>query len=919
MKSILKILFVSISIVILITAAAAVFYFYILPFAVSNAKVINYAEKTVKKYAQVDFEITNPKLVTKNIPYIEFSAGNMYAGKSDEKLIDIQNLDAQISLKKIFEKTIIINRFGADNLFLDADKLMQIIPSQNENNQPQACDWKIDLFDSVLYLNSSKILYTPLKGTLIDLSADNLSIDNTQKEERFVRFDLNIDITKNNKTVNIAIKDDNKVVIKNKKLYVENCPLIINHSKMFFDAWADGNNDFEVNVFAKRFFIPDVIKLLLTDVVENNIRDVLELVKDIKGDFDFNIKLTKDDISGDIILNKLDAKLFPLNNLPFLVNSGKITIKGNNLTLNGFKGYYNNKKSNEFELDGRVNDYLNTLDTHIDMLTVLSNDFFKDYLSKVAGVSLTLIGKSKAKIVIESINNNFDVVMAGKIAKGDDILIEGASISPTGYDRALKAVLHIIGDKVNIETINYYIAKELTKESKGQVKPIITINGNMNITDGQIYDLGFEVPNPLPSEFLNVLIGQKMFRKGTFSGNMHYINTGKVPVLEGDLDAEGILIPSQRLFLKKGEIKTVDNIINITAEGKYRKCIYNFTGKILNEMVFPVVIKDIMLTVDDVDVERLMKAFTAPVEAADYTKEEIDEDDTNDALAFDIGNLIIEKCVLNLVKGKYKEINFSNVIANMTLDKNSIFNLTSNLFEIAEGHSTAKVNCDLKNQKYYLRLGIKEVNSDIMSTAILNLKREITGKASGLIELNTDESLKLNGIIKFEVKDGSIQKIGLVEYVLKFAALFRNPLAMISPSVFSDMVNIPEGNFDKITGDLKLKDNVIELMRIKSSSPQLSSYIVGCYNLENSDAILRIYTKFSNKNKGFAGALRNISLNSLANRIPLKSKNDANYYAAELAQLPEIDAEEKDCQVFLTKVDGDVEHNNFISSLKKIK
>jgi len=158
-----------------------------------------------------------------------------------------------------------------------------------------------------------------------------------------------------------------------------------------------------------------------------------------------------------------------------------------------------------------------------------------------------------------------------------------------------------------------------------------------------------------------------------------------------------------------------------------------------------------------------------------------------------------------------------------------------------------------------------------------------------------------------------------VEYVLKFAALFRNPLAMISPSVFSDLVNIPDGNFDKITGDLKLKNNKIELIKIKSYSPQLSAFIIGCYNLENSDAILRIYTKFSNRNKGITGILRNISLNSLANRIPLNNRKDTNYYAAELEQLPDIDADEKDCQIFLTKVDGDIEHNNFISSLKKIK
>ena len=111
----------------------------------------------------------------------------------------------------------------------------------------------------------------------------------------------------------------------------------------------------------------------------------------------------------------------------------------------------------------------------------------------------------------------------------------------------------------------------------------------------------------------------------------------------------------------------------------------------------------------------------------------------------------------------------------------------------------------------------------------------------------------------------------------------------------------------------------MELLKIKSSAPQLSSFIIGKYNIENGDAILRIYTKFSNKNKGFAGALRNFSLNSLANRISLSSRNDAHYYSAELEQLPPIDADEKDCQVFLTKVDGDIVSNNFLSSLKKIK
>ena len=74
----------------------------------------------------------------------------------------------------------------------------------------------------------------------------------------------------------------------------------------------------------------------------------------------------------------------------------------------------------------------------------------------------------------------------------------------------------------------------------------------------------------------------------------------------------------------------------------------------------------------------------------------------------------------------------------------------------------------------------------------------INGKASGIIDINTDKTLKLNGTIKFVIQNGEIAKIGLVEYVLKFAAIFRNPVAMISPGIFADIVNMPEGKFDKI-------------------------------------------------------------------------------------------------------------------------
>ena len=180
-------------------------------------------------------------------------------------------------------------------------------------------------------------------------------------------------------------------------------------------------------------------------------------------------------------------------------------------------------------------------------------------------------------------------------------------------------------------------------------------------------------------------------------------------------------------------------------------------------------------------------------------------------------NLVeIKKCALNIKEGFYKEIKFGNLHADMTLDKDGNLSLKSNRFDIADGISSLRVKADLFNKKYYMKLGIKDVDSNIMASSILGLPQQISGKAKGLIELDADETLKLNGNIKFKINDGTISQVGYVEYILKVASLFRNPLAMISPSTVVDLVNIPEGKFDEIQGEMKLKDNIIQRIKIES-------------------------------------------------------------------------------------------------------
>lgn len=911
---------------ILLIVLGMFLYLKVLPYAVSNPSVIDFAQNQLKKNLGVETVIKSPVLKTHLSPTIEFSIEQFDLTGKNGRIAAVSNFETEISFKELIKKNIILKKLGADFIFADTDKISEIAIKEDKKEKKEN-NWNIDVFDAIFYVKNALILHK-IDNTYIKLTAKDLQVDNTQKIQRFLHFDLNADVKKFDKELHFDIKDNNSVYFKDNHLWVKKCFLNMNNSKIFFDANADRKKNFDINVYSDKIFVNDVLTLIDSQIIENNLQEPLSYFKDMNGSFNFNINVAKDKLDGVVNLNKIDCKIVPVHNIPVTLTQGKILLTKDKITLKDFKGFYANSSQNEITMEGTVDDYLKTIDTKLTSRAVVSNDFMKGYLTPMAGMPFELTGgTTRTKLDLNAINNKIDMTWYFVLKPNQDILLDGSSYSPVEFTRGIKSDMHFEDNLLSIKSLDYYIVPDrlLTKENVPKLKPILNLYGDIDIADNSnIKRLGFKIPQPMPSEFLNLLIGQRIFKNGKVAGSLTYENSGKYPLIDGNMIMDMVAIPSQRLFVKHGELSTGNGLLSVNAEGGYRRSRYNLTGDFINEVKFPIVAKDIKLTVDNIDIEKFLTSANnqnsqaIQSEQFDLTPSGTAKDDDDDTPTFDIGNFVVENCLLKVLKGNYKDINFSDVEANLTLDKNSILDISSNRFEIANGHSSAKINCDLKGHKYDMLLGVKDIDADLIAS-ILQMEKEISGKASGFIKLNTDDSLKLNGSIKFLVKDGTIQKIGLVEYILKFAALFRNPLTMISPSVFADLVNVPEGRFDTIDGQLELKDNVIERLMIKSTAPQLSSFIVGRYDLENSDASLRIYTKFSNKNKGVFGLLRNISLNSLANRIPLSARNDSNYYSAELSMLPPIDANEKDCQVFLTKVDGDVEHNNFISSLKKIK
>lgn len=912
---------------ILISGAIA-FYLKGLPYIASHPKALHKVEKLASDILDAKLSIKNPYLKTEWSSDIYFSADNVSLDKGTKNLLNVKNIDTKISLKHILKKQIILNKITTDYAYANISEILALPPFKDTKKDKDGIAF--DIFQAKAFIKNSDFFYQIDKENSVKINAKNLTIsDNPDK--KYLSYDITAKLIRDNHFLNIRAKEtgENTIFENKEKLIIKNSNVKVEDTNILFNGDIDIKN-YNLNFKGKKFSIPSTIDILNSQIVANNISDYLAYFKDIDGNYDFDVDIKNEKINGKVKLNALAFKLIPLENLPILLNKGDISFDNSKVKLKNFKGYYNNKIANSMDFDGTIDDYLKTVDTNLVGNAVVTNDFAKNYLSKLLSYPMQIQGKADTRVILKSKNNKIDLLWLYKFEKGNGFIVDGEEtfMNNTGV-RVLASKIHFENMLMALKSINYYI--EPRNGDKRDRTPILSMNGNIDFSGGKqtVKDLGITLTKPMPSGFLNMLLKQNLFRKGTFTGNMRVIYTPQTPLLEGALQANEVGIPSQRLFIKQGEFSAKDGLMHIKSNGYYRRSTYDVDATVENHVKLPIVVRDANLTVDNVDVEKYLQAFNNQqvgetsqqdinTAISQSVNKEISENDET-TQTFDLANLRVEKATVKIKKGFYKNIHFADVIGTMNLNKDSILTLNSNRFDVAEGKAEAKINCDLKNHKYNMILALIKVNADLIASELFNLPQEIKGKANGIIDINTDKTLKLNGTIKFVINNGVIAKIGLVEYAMKIAALFRNPIVMVTPSVVSDLVDVPEGKFDRINGTLTLERNVIRKMVIKSVSPQLSTYIVGRYNLDNQDAILRVYTMFSNRRKGAYGFLRSLSLNTLANRIPLSSRNASNYYASEIAELPKIEANEKDTQIFLTKVDGDIVQNNFISSLHKIK
>lgn len=404
--------------VLILAGTAAASYLWILPAVVSSSWVNNIVTKETNKFLGAELKITNPKLSTGLNPKIGFTLAELSLSKNNKELLNLKNIDTAFSFQDIFAKRLIVERLLAENVYVNASGLVELFP-QPEQKEQKKSDFRIDIFSAVLGVKNCLITYDT-SDFGIKFDAKNVLLDRTRADGIYpLHFDFDLEMTKGKEKITVSADDKDRIYMGGGELHIDKFPIEIDRSNVIIDAFASRKTGMEINIASKNFSARDIFNIVTSNIIIPNGKELLAPILDVKGSVDFNLHLAKNTIRGDVNVNESEFKIKDLLGMPVKITQGLVEIGNTTITLKDFKGFYNNKKENSLVMSGSVKDYWKTCDTEIVSDIFVNDDFFKNYISKMLGAPISLVGDAGSRLTLTSKNGSCDVVWYFLLNEGE--------------------------------------------------------------------------------------------------------------------------------------------------------------------------------------------------------------------------------------------------------------------------------------------------------------------------------------------------------------------------------------------------------------------------------------------------------------------------------------------------------------------
>ena len=268
----------------------------------------------------------------------------------------------------------------------------------------------------------------------------------------------------------------------------------------------------------------------------------------------------------------------------------------------------------------------------------------------------------------------------------------------------------------------------------------------------------------------------------------------------------------------------------------------------------------------------------------------------------------------------------TNFKSNISLGSDNILNVENYSFNIANGTVDGKIDYNLNNFAGNAEMNIKNADAQIISENFFDMPGQMYGNVTGDLRVackglsSVDCVNTLSGDGNFEVTNGRMPKLGSLEYLLKAGNLITGGITGLSINGIIDLITpLKTGDFESISGNIKVKDGIANDINIYSKGKDLNMYLEGSYNISSLIADMEIYGSLSKNFSTILGKIGNSSLNRLFNTIPGININEINPTStSKIHKIPNFDKSNV-LRVFKAEIYGDINGSNYVKSFRWIK
>ena len=822
-------------------------------------------------------------------------------------LVNFNNMDADFSLKSSLNSSVI----NLDGKIKNNIANLKIVSN------------KFSLGDG-LNLLSLKLPYQKDLGTIITSFAAkyNGKIDNIEFDKVYTRGK----IYSNQGAKSAIIVNNSDFELNNSKFKLSNLKgtfrgkpynLTLNGSNIFSqNPLINGHgkfNDFDLNIIND-----SNIQKLMPANLEKQLKDI----KFISGSPDISLRIRNSNLNVYTVLDGISFLYKPADT-KIVFNSGNILLQNTTLNLNKISAQIGQMP---LFLDGKVHNIYKNPSLNLYTNVKLAQDFFDQFFNPKSIYPIKVKGDAILSSKLSGPANNINAKSTLDIKEDSSLYYMGATIGDIENPVRISIDNNYSGNKIRLNDLQYdKIIK--SQNNKPFVNTQLNASGTLTmLADGNVGFNNFKVKtkNPTDAKIFNIIFRKPFMKQGVFNSDLTMNGTSLNPKIIGKLGITSIDMPFFDSTIRDINLDFKPDRVYISSKGKVVDNDVDIDAVLRNKFTPPYVVESMKVKMAELNINRINEAIRDFEAEATRT---LTVQVHGQSVPFDISQLIINNAEIKAEKIHVRNIDATNFLAKLKLSKKAIANVPEFRFNIAQGLVQGSLNSDLKKGDIKLSIHLNDANASIMSEALFDLKGQVYGSINGDFNLACkgmadDNCFKtLSGQGTFKIADGRMPKLGSLEYLLKAGNLLKSGFAGLSINSLVDLVTpLKTGDFESISGDIHVADGVADRINIYSKGNELNMYMTGSYNITSSVADMKIFGSLSKNITTVFGKIKNASLTTLFNTIPLVNDSTEKLKLREdIGKIPNINDVTDIYRIFTADINGDINGTGYVKSFRWVK